>query len=57
MDYLDEFYSLEVLPDCPEVLLDTGVRNEERRGVFVNRFGEVAPDSDSDSDIERILLG
>ena len=45
MDYLDEFYSLEVLPDCPEVLLNTGVR-EERRAVCVNRFGEVAPDSD-----------
>ena len=52
---MDDFYSLEVLPDCPEVLLNTGVR-EERGAVCVNRFGEVAPDSD-DSDIDRILLG
>ena len=57
MDYLDEFYSLEVLPDCPAVILNTGVREEEeRRGVWVNRFGQVAP-GDSDSETERILLG
>ena len=31
-------------------------RDEERRGVWVNRFGEVAP-GDSDSETERILLG
>ena len=58
MDYLDEFYSREVFPDCPPVILNTGVREEEeeRRGVYVNRFGQVAP-GDSDSETERILLG
>ena len=58
MDFLDEFYSREVLPDCPAVILNTGVREEEeeRRGVYVNRFGQVAP-GDSDSETERILLG
>ena len=57
---MDEFYSQEVLPDCPEVVLNI----EERvpgppagTGVFVNRFGEVAPADSDDSDKERILLG
>ena len=58
MDFLDEFYSREVFPDSPPVILNTGVREEEeeRRGVYVNRFGQVAP-GDSDSETERILLG